>query len=193
MGLTHAERIEPEVLQRLEIKPYSIVEIAQDLDYNYYSVRKAVRSLEDQALITPVGYHYRNTKYRLSNGTGPNNIIPMIENNGQFKAQEILNLRNIPKPAAVHAIESLPRNMARIFMSAIRLSEGIGSAQLTLQNVRKEMQNDYKSLKAACSIYEQILGNEKFWQDDVLKRYPKDATFNDAEVRSAYSHYYAEE
>jgi len=56
-----------------------------------------------------------------------------------------------------------------------------------------EMQDDLKALQNLCSIYEQIINNPRLFDEEYLRRFPKDYDYNADLIKETYDSYYSED
>lgn len=180
------------VLQHLESGPKSVKDIEKITKINYYSIRKAIVTLEAEGTVRPTGHAARNKKYML--GENPNqlaNIIPTINDGSSVhKAIVLLRLRHSKKTQAEEAITSLPRSVARLFNLVLRLENGDPVPEMSIALLNKELIGHREALAKVLRIYDQLIDDSRFWDINYLSRMAKDYDFDPEEVQDAYNHYF---
>lgn len=186
-------QVQSEVLLALNTQIQSTNELGKTLNRPYHTIRQAVLELENNGTIVAISRAYRNTKYKVADGTIINNrIIPTIKINDQdYKVSIIINNSYKPTRAEI-AANNLPKHLTRIFKIAQRLALGDRAAELSLPLIKHEMEADRDALINLLNVYTQIIKNGKIWSPEHLANFPNDTEWNQESLDRAYIHHFGE-
>lgn len=179
------------VLDLLGTKPRTLPQLTNSIRGNYYSVRLAVRTLQDEGKVKEIpSTNARNRKYTLGEDALVNNSIPHIIVKGQrIKLDQAMN---ITPQSSIDAVARLPQHITNIF----RLAEIAATNEditMRLDMLKSRMESDIDTLHNVIEIYAQILKNNRNWSPTTLRRYPDDAEFNQSVYQEKFFEFFGEE
>lgn len=186
MATRVSSQLELQVHRVFEKGPATINEVASRCNINYYTARKIVREMQANNVILTHGFKDRSEQFRLNNNREiPKHYIPNLvsfitrEHINAFRLVYKVQERNDSR--GLDAVRNLPVYVMRLFYLAYRINSGELDAEATEKNLhllKREVQMDYNNLKNVEHFYEQILGNNKFWESDFLKLMVDDLEFD---------------
>lgn len=192
-------QVEKRILDKLTSQPRTTSELAELTGDNYHTIRRVLKELESQGFVYARGYKQGSLMYKLTDPVkaGPNDSLPSLKGpTGSMKLTGMLKfVGKEDKSATATAAVSLPRNITRILMSAIRHVDSNGKYDIdkNLKNIRLELETHRAQLVAMLGLYDAVLQADVLWDARKIKAIPYDRDFDREEIISAYHHYYPED
>lgn len=181
-GPTYIESLYEPILAAITNSPLTSQEIAIAIDANYYSVRKAMTTLENDNRIVKFDRRARNARYTIGANNGPNTIIPELK-------WQSASVKATKYPAQLDAIrENFGERGASIIIAIdeiLSLSEKIhngtplSTAEITLKRMRVKLHSQINAFDDIRFLAQQVLDNDKFWNPTALEKFPDDASWDD--------------
>lgn len=198
-NITLKQRVEKRVIEKLTVKPSTLSELSELTGDNYHTIRRVLKALEEQGFAYPAGYRQGAMIYKLTepDPKRPNNSIPVTKGRtGPIKITAFLDqIGKESNSRTAEAATSLPRNVSRILMAALRHSDSNGKYDIdkNLKNIRLEMETDLTQLRTMVSYFESILQADVLWNSHKIQAIPYDESFDRDKVIEAYKYYYPED
>lgn len=193
------KRLEQRCIEKFMVNSHTISSMSETLGENYHTIRRIFLNLQDTGMLEQKGYRNGSALYRMiaPDGKTKNHSIPVGPSpNGPLKLTRLLDLvGKEDKSSTALAATALPRNMARIFMAALRFVESNGQYNIekNLKTIRLELETNLALLEQQVKLYKAVLQADVFWDERKIKAVPYDYEFDRDAVVAAYQHYYPED
>jgi predicted ArsR family transcriptional regulator len=186
-------QLRSQILLQLESGPKSTRQIANAIDANYFTVRVAMRNLEDEGSIRGIyTSRGRDIKYEIgTNETTKNNVIPILRyRDFSAKLHTFADMHDkMATSALIKSIINVPILIAQLMKAAEHLQAGESQEQ-TMTLVRVSLEDTLKNIQDFELLLQQMLNEPRTWNPEILKRYPLDEDYNTDAINQIYNHYF---
>lgn len=176
MPTDYLESVKEDILKHLAVQPYTIQDLCNIMNMPYTTVQQAHKLLRNDNKITKFDRKERGARYTLGNNTGPKDIVPVVNLNGQhYKLTQFVGSKNLTDAGASSA-QTIMRVWATIAMTANRLSDGVPDGVLTkrLNAQKQELSTARRTLENLVFLINQMIDNPKLWDINYLVRFVDD-------------------
>jgi predicted transcriptional regulator len=180
---------EKQVIEALQTEEKTTERSANDLGWNYYTVRTILDDLLERGIVKVTGRNGRARVFGYNTGaTELNDTIPRfidVVNRTNYKF--IYAIEGVGREDGLRSVEAAKRIPAHVtnLMYAANLASHGQDVNFRLDNIREALQRDMLYLKNAMSMLEQILDEPRFWEPEYLAKMADDPDYNFMAVSKA--------
>lgn len=178
--MSFLESLHEPIIAALTNTPLTSQEVADAVQANYYSVRKAMTQLEEQGLITKFDRRARNARYTLGANNGPNTIIPELKwQSDSIKATRYPRNLDVIQENFGDRGASIIIAIQELLDLAEKINEGfpLSTAEITLKRMRTKLHAQIQAFEDIRFLAMQVLDNKKFWDPIALEKFPNDISW----------------